>query len=141
MLNIAFPEVETDPNANVFLQIDLSRGPSFPQNGQGGVSVELHSDLKRHHMGSLSETTGSAADPFFITPRLWGISDTAPYLHDGRALTLREAIVAHDGEGAFASANFSALSSGDQDALLTYLDSLRTPANPAPGIDKPRRFY
>ena len=34
----------------------------------------------------------------FITARLWGVADTAPYLHDGRATTLFQAINAHGGE-------------------------------------------
>jgi hypothetical protein len=142
-LDLAFPEVGTDPTANVYYTIDLTnRAPGFSTNAWGGVSVALHSDLKRHDMGpGLQETTGSALDAFFITPRLWGIGDTAPYLHDGRALTIREAILAHGGEGQFAADNFAWLSSDDQDDLLTYLDSLRTPATPAKGIDQPIRHY
>jgi hypothetical protein len=142
-LDLAYPEVDVDPSANVYATIDLTRkAPGFDLNAWGGVSVPLHSDLKRHDMGpELAETTGSAADPFFITPRLWGVSDTAPYLHDGRAPTLREAILAHGGEGQPAADAFSALSSQDQDALLTYLDSLRTPSHPASGIDLPVRNY
>jgi hypothetical protein len=141
LLDLAFPEVDTDPSANVFYTIDLTdRAPGFDTNGAGGVTVPLHSDLKRHDMGpGLAETTGSPLDSFFITPRLWGIADTAPYLHDGRALMLREAIEAHGGEGQFAADNFGLLSAAEQDDLLTYLDSLRTPRYPAKGIDQPVR--
>jgi len=142
-LGLAFPEVETDPTANVYYTIDLTaKAPGFDQNTWGGVTVPLHSDLKRHHMGTgLAETAGSPQDPWFITPRLWGIGDTAPYLHDGRALTIRQAIEAHGGEGQFAADGFGLLSNGDQDDLLTYLDSLRTPNDPAKGISKPVRNY
>ena len=143
LLNIAYPEVDTDPTANVFRQIDLSQGSAgFTVNAAGGITVPLHSDLKRHDMGSeLAETGNKPDDAFFITPRLWGISDTAPYLHDGRALTIRDAIESHAGEGQFAANNFLGLSAVEQDDLLTYLDSLRTPTNPAKGIDQPLRFY
>ena len=34
------------------------------------------------------------------TPPLWGVRDSAPYMHDGRAETLLEAISMHDGEAA-----------------------------------------
>ncbi|MGW8310891.1 MAG: di-heme oxidoredictase family protein [Thiogranum sp.] len=141
LLDLAYPEVATDPGANVYYTIDLTdKAPGFVANGAGGVTVPLHSDLKRHDMGpGLAETTGSPLDSFFITPRLWGIADTAPYLHDGRALTLREAIEAHGGEGQLAADNFGWLSAAEQDDLLTYLDSLRTPTNPAKGIDQPVR--
>jgi mono/diheme cytochrome c family protein len=141
LLNLAYPEVDTDPSANVYYTIDLTdRAPGFDSNGAGGVTVPLYSDLKRHDMGpGLAETTGSLLDSFYITPRLWGIADTAPYLHDARALTLREAIVAHGGEGQTAAYNFDQLSSADQDDLLTFLNSLRTPMYPAKGIDQPVR--
>src|SRR5262249_50089952 len=33
------------------------------------------------------------------TPPLWGLRDSAPYLHDGRAATIAHAITFHDGEG------------------------------------------
>src|SRR5262249_55557791 len=32
------------------------------------------------------------------TPPLWGLADSAPYLHDGRAATIEEAITFHGGE-------------------------------------------
>lgn len=140
-LPIAFPEVQTDPSANVFMTVDLKQLAGFKTSGSG-IKVPLYSDLKRHDMGpGLAETTGSPLDAFFITPRLWGISDTAPYLHDGRALTLREAILAHGGEGSVAAANFGSLSAADQKKLLTFLDSLRTPVHPAKGIDQPVRRH
>jgi len=142
-LDMSFPEVDVDPTANVFFTINLTKkAPGFDPNTWGGVTVPLFSDLKRHDMGpGLAETTGSAVDPLFITPRLWGISDTAPYLHDGRALTIREAVQAHGGEGQFAADGFALLPAADQDDLLTFLDSLRTPSNPASGIDDPVRNY
>ena len=141
-LDIAFPEVATDPTQNVFLSINLQGGSAgFQPNGAGGIVVPSFSDLKRHDMGpDLAETTGSALDPFFITPRLWGIADTAPYLHDGRALTLRDAILAHGGEGQAARDNFANFSPSDQKDLLMFLSSLRTPKNPAKGISQPRRL-
>jgi hypothetical protein len=137
-LDYAFPEVETDPTLNVYLSTNLTKEAGFKHNGLGGVTVPAYSDLKRHDMGpALAETTGNpAVDPFFITPRLWGITDTGPYLHDGRALTLRQAIESHGGEGQFARDNFVALSAGDQIDLLQFLNSLRTPAKVAKGIDE-----
>jgi len=134
-LPISFPEIETDPWANAFYSIDLSASPpGFKRQGQG-VRVELFSDLKRHDMGpALAESTGGPLDPFFITPRLWGVADTAPYLHDGRALTLTDAIRMHGGEGQFAADNFAALNDGEKIDLLTFLRTLRTPLNPSEDI-------
>jgi mono/diheme cytochrome c family protein len=61
---------------------------------------------------------------FYRTPPLFGISDTAPYMHDGRAADLDAAILAHDGEAAGVRANFEALTATEQSNLLFFLKSL-----------------
>ena len=136
MLPIAFPEVDTDPTANVFYTVDLTDKPTrFPKNNAGGVRVNMYSDLKRHDMGAeLAETTGSDDDALFITARLWGVADTAPYLHDGRATTLTEAIAQHGGEGLLARDNYLALPAAEQLKLLSFLRTLRTPKQPSKDI-------
>ena len=99
-LPLAHPEVPHDPSENVYLQIDLVE-VGFSPAPDGGVYVPLFADLKRHDMGrGLAENALDTQIPNeeFTTARLWGVRDTAPYLHDGRALDLRSAIVAHGGE-------------------------------------------
>jgi CxxC motif-containing protein (DUF1111 family) len=109
----------------------------FPKAPGGGIVVELFSDLKRHDMGEgLKESFNTANDTAnreYITPRLWGIADTAPYLHDGRALTLVEAIQWHDSvdsEAAPAAQAFAALNETEKNQLIAFLLTLRTPDNP-----------
>jgi CxxC motif-containing protein (DUF1111 family) len=60
----------------------------------------------------------------FRTSPLWGISQTAPYLHDGRASTIEDAIEGHDAEGAAARDVWRALSDDDRAALRAFLESL-----------------
>jgi hypothetical protein len=54
----------------------------------GRAIIDLFSDLKRHDMGPINaarhEQRGVARAQY-LTPRLWGAADSAPYLHDGRA--------------------------------------------------------
>lgn len=131
-LRLRYPEVETDPTANVFMTIDLSRPPmKFDRNAAGGIDVPLYSDLKRHDMGdALAESFDLADDTFnrsFVTARLWGIADSAPYLHDGRATTLTEAILYHGGEAQTVRDVFDALPASSKSDLLDFLRSLRTP--------------
>ncbi|TWU49673.1 di-heme oxidoredictase family protein [Rubripirellula reticaptiva] len=64
------------------------------------------------------------------TPPLWGVADTAPYLHDGRAETLDAAIRWHGGESAQSATQYRTLSKADQELVLTFLRSLRGPGNP-----------
>ena len=61
----------------------------------------------------------------YLTPRLWGMADSAPYLHDGRAPGIDHAIAGHDGEGAASRAAFEALAPEQKGELRVYLMSLR----------------
>lgn len=130
-LPLAHPEVANDPYANVYVEIDLSQF-GFKKRS-GGIEVPLFADLKRHDMGdALAETFefGEISNREFTTARLWGIADTAPYLHDGRATTLYQAIEMHGGEALGARNGFLGLSISDQEALLAFLRALRTPDHP-----------
>jgi len=112
--------------------IDLSRAMQQPalryDPAVGGYPVWLFSDLKRHDMGpsnaALHVQRGVAREEY-LTPRLWGVADSAPYLHDGRAPSFDYAIAGHDGEGAAARAAFAALPLADRGPLRVYLTSLR----------------
>ncbi|HIG11812.1 MAG: di-heme oxidoredictase family protein [bacterium] len=132
-LTYSQPEIHDDPLANVFYAADLAAGPAgFATTLGGGIKVPLFSDLKRHDMGlGLKETFGHPLDDQFVTARLWGIADTAPYMHDGRATTLTEAILLHGGEALAVRNSFDALSDIHKIAVLTFLRTLRTPTHPA----------
>ncbi len=131
-LTLSLPEVMDDPSANVYYRINLTRSaPGFKRSGSG-IVVPLFADLKLHDMGpDMTEETGNS---LFTTGRLWGIVDTAPYLHDGRALTLSEAISEHGGEAQANADAFDALSDSDREALLAYLGTLRAPRFPNRGL-------
>jgi CxxC motif-containing protein (DUF1111 family) len=60
------------------------------------------------------------------TPPLWGVAQTAPYLHDGSAETLAEAIEAHGGQARGVRNAYRKLDRADQQALLRFLESLQT---------------
>lgn len=66
------------------------------------------------------------------TPPLWGVADSAPYLHDGSAETLREAIQKHRGDAKSVLTSFEALPSADQAALLSFLGTLKAPTDAVP---------
>jgi hypothetical protein len=135
-LPLAHPEVASNPNANTYFWIDLTKDVGADGHGvfepapDGGVYVPLFSDLKRHRMGDdLAETfeRGELIQDEFITARLWGIADTGPYLHDGRATTLYQAIEYHGGEAKPVRDAFLNLPADDQSALIRFLLTLRTP--------------
>jgi len=88
--------------------------------------VPLFSDLLLHDLGpELADVCGTAARPSeYRTAPLWGLRFRTPYLHDGRAGTLREAIALHGGEGAAARDRFARLPAEQQHLLLRFLASL-----------------
>ena len=134
-LKYSFPEISTDPDANVFYTVDLRETPSaFPESNGGGINVPMFSDLKRHDMGpGLAESFHGANDRKnreFITAKLWGVADTAPYLHDGRALSLVAAIRLHGGEAQTSRDAFVALKDKAKNQLLKFLMTLRNPSSP-----------
>jgi CxxC motif-containing protein (DUF1111 family) len=112
------------------LSADLKRlGFKKRHHHNSGVEVGLFADLKRHHMGkALAESTANKeVNPYFTTARLWGVADTAPYLHDGRAMTLSEAIIAHGGEAKPEGVSFTNLPENQKHQLIAFLRTLRTP--------------
>ncbi len=121
-----------DPSANVYFRVNLLRfAPGFRRSGRG-VEVPLYADLKLHDMGpDLTEETGNS---LFTTARLWGVADSAPYLHDGRALTLGEAVSQHGGEAQSNADAFDALSDADRAAIIAFLRTLRAPRHPNRGL-------
>jgi CxxC motif-containing protein (DUF1111 family) len=77
-------------------------------------------------MGSLGDgiATGDARGREFRTAPLWGLSAITLYLHDGRARTVKDAILAHDGQARKARDRFARASAEDQAALLAFLGTL-----------------
>jgi hypothetical protein len=103
--------------------------PRLVPEDDGTVVVELWSDLKRHDMGaSLADphdTFGHAVPArLFMTRPLWGVGVTAPYLHDGRAATLQDAIAQHDGDAAAVRDAFVALDADSQAQVVEFLQTL-----------------
>jgi Di-haem oxidoreductase, putative peroxidase len=111
-----------------------------PDPSSSGAVVNIFSDLKRHRMGNdLRESideVGTGNDSF-KTAFLWGVGSTAPYMHDGRATSLTEAILYHTGASEltvfngsvvrtpiFTRVNFLNLPDSDKSALLAFLNNL-----------------
>lgn len=91
-----------------------------------------YTDLLLHDMGDgLADPIGEgdAAPGEWRTPPLWGLGlvEAAPnarFLHDGRAVSLADAVGWHGGEGASAARAFAALSEAEREALLAFVRAL-----------------
>lgn len=89
--------------------------------------VVAYTDLLLHQVapdGSPGIGDGDVGPLEIRTPPLWGLSLTAPYMHDGRSFTVEAAIARHDAEAASSRQNFEGLSAEERAALLAFLGSL-----------------
>ncbi len=90
--------------------------------------VPLYSDLLLHDMGYEASTVVNhdlnALPSEFRTPPLWGIRDTAPYMHNGEAESLHDAILYHGGEASSSVIQYESLSEEERQSLLAFLNDL-----------------
>lgn len=91
----------------------------------GASLTPLNSNTKSTARPSLEQLT--AATQEFRTPPLWGVAESAPYLHDGRAPTLDDAIRFHTGQAQTAAFAYQTLPQASRDDLLTFLRTLKAP--------------
>jgi hypothetical protein len=116
------------------------------------IDVPIFSDLKTHDMGpnladvdlnGKPENQGTdvaglcITSRYFLTRPLWGVADTGPWLHDGRALTLTDAVLMHGGEGQDAATAFGKLPASQQQDVINFLLSLELPCLPSVSCPPP----
>jgi CxxC motif-containing protein (DUF1111 family) len=77
-------------------------------------------------MGPLGDgiTQGLARGNDMRTAPLWGLRFAKTLLHDGRATTIADAILAHDGQGRAARDRFAGLTAEQRARLIAFLGSL-----------------
>ncbi len=93
-----------------------------------------YTDLLLHDMGAELDdgyTEGTAKTYEWRTPPLWGLglapkSQGGRYflMHDGRAKSIEEAILMHNGEGTNSRRNYQKLSPSEKQTLIKFLESL-----------------
>lgn len=100
---------------------------AYPRDDAGRALVAWYSDFRRHDMG---EGLADPMDAYGFGESVWptrslaGVGSTGPWLHDGRATTLSEAIMWHGGAAQSARDAFAALQESEQRDIIAFLDSL-----------------
>ena len=111
----------------------LRTSPFHPLAELRGQTIRPFTDLLLHDLGpGLADTLGelAATGAEWRTAPLWsigltdGVSGGEAYLHDGRARSLAEAILWHDGEAKPAKESFRKMPAADRSALIRFLKSL-----------------
>jgi len=118
------------------LTYGLEPKPSINDTGNyevSGYPFYPFTDFRRHDMGEglaepepelLPDGSDAVAGNYWLTRSLWGLADTAPYLHDGRAPTVHDAIYWHGGEAEESRLAYINLDERARSALRVYLLSL-----------------
>ncbi len=111
----------------------LETGPS-PIDVLDRKTFHPYTDLLLHDMGPELDdgyAEGNALSSEWRTPPLWGLGLSKKaqggelfLLHDGRAHSIREAILAHGGEAEGSRQSFEKLSSSKKERLIAFLRSL-----------------
>ena len=120
------PTEETTRGLEAFVEIGCETCHVSALEGPRGL-IRLWSDLLLHDMGpELADgfKAGIAEGNEFRTQPLWGLAATGPYLHDGRADTVDEAIRLHGGEAEAARIAYVGLSETRRQEVLAFLNSL-----------------
>jgi CxxC motif-containing protein (DUF1111 family) len=108
----------------------LRTAADYPVALLADIDAPVYSDLLLHDMGTeLADgiVDGDATGSEWRTAPLMGMRFFRSFLHDGRAKTLRDAVVAHGGTGSEAStaaAAFQGLATADQQRLLDFVAGL-----------------
>jgi uncharacterized integral membrane protein (TIGR00698 family) len=116
----------TAAGARLFTAVGCDKCHVPSLRGERG-DVTLYSDLLLHDMGPALDDKiiqGDANGFDWRTTPLAGLGARQRFLHDGRALTLRDAILAHGGESEIVRRRYFELSDADQRQVLAFLESL-----------------
>jgi CxxC motif-containing protein (DUF1111 family) len=112
----------------------------------GGVKG-VYSDFLLHRLDDGTPSGGSGYGPNrpdlplpddfplldeWKTPPLWGVADSAPYMHDGRAPTLEMAILNHGADAKAVREAYKKLSPEEQRAVIAFLQTLKAPPDALP---------
>lgn len=113
-------------------QLGASGGYSFFNSSPGNETETLPGSTPNGPMafdGAVDRPKVSASTRArqWRTAPLWGVRDSAPYLHDGRAETLEQAIALHGGEASRIAERYFAQPSEARRAIERFLKSLTAP--------------
>jgi CxxC motif-containing protein (DUF1111 family) len=98
-----------------------------------GAIIAPYTDLRLHDLGTRladSDVTGHKIGSKWRTAPLWGLGyrvsfERSPtFLHDGRARSVEEAILWHDGEAAGARKKFEHLTAAERKTFLHWVETL-----------------
>jgi hypothetical protein len=124
---ITFDLTSDQPNNQIETANGVYHLGALNVNANGQAIANWYTDFRRHNLGNAladpSDPLGIGAG-MFLTRSLAGVGDTGPWLHDGRATTLHEAIITHGGDAQTVTEAYMSISPTKQAELISFLESL-----------------
>ncbi len=126
----------TAPGAHLFARAgcaDCHQPTLRAATGSASAVIHPYTDLLLHDLGeglADSDLSGNKAREAWRTAPLWGMhaayasGQPQRLLHDGRARSIDEAVLWHDGEGHIASERFVHLSAEERRTLVSWIEQL-----------------
>jgi CxxC motif-containing protein (DUF1111 family) len=105
----------------------INRGAFTVPDALGNKRIHPFGDFLLHDVGTgdgIVQNGGQSTRNKLRTPPLWGMRTRGRLMHDGEALTPREAILRHAGEATSVINSFRDLSPAEKRQLVTFLNSL-----------------
>jgi CxxC motif-containing protein (DUF1111 family) len=126
---------EEDLGEQLFAQVNCV-GCHIPEIPSAAGPLGAFTDLLLHDLGpdladgiSMGMPQFSTISPLntageFRTQPLWGVSMHGPWMHDGRAGTINDAILLHGGEATAARDAYLGLTQAERDAIIKFLEAI-----------------
>lgn len=112
---------------NIGRSEQILREKNSPQEEAGKRRQTRPTRTLKHQLKITIEPTNFMQE--WRTPPLWGVKDSAPYMHDGRAATLLEAVSVHEGEATGTRDRFLNLPHSDRSAIIKFMETLVAPTD------------
>jgi CxxC motif-containing protein (DUF1111 family) len=116
------PTIVTSPPGTV-----INGGALVVGNALGNKTIHPYGDFLLHDIGTgdgILQNGPATTRNKMRTQPLWGVRTHDRHMHDGESLTFNDSILRHAGEATFVTNNYRALTTTQQNQLITFLKSL-----------------
>lgn len=124
-----------DPGTDPSDGDDSPFGPGMTLTANGGPGAAAGHANQPQAAAKPAAPKGANRNEWRTAP-LWGFRDSGPYLHDGRAQTIEQAVAAHGGQASQSTQKYMQLSFKERRKIEFFLKSLTAPVENVGPVDR-----